>query len=317
MASEPSLLDEFEDNLFEEDSEELEPDTGHDDDDAHDSVDFGVSPKDVQQPRQQISLKKSLSISQPPQMTGKPLLKRTMSMIGKATFQMEQSDPRWVSTIHGIVTLAGAVPPRDLIEKRMTERLLCFERFRSRVKEENGKYFWEEVPHVDLRKHLIFRDVPTPHDQAAVNAYVEALLVKPLDPSRPLWEFHFLSGFGPTRSDSVWVSRIHHAIADGTTLVYVMFSVMDSAAAQAVPLPASSASTKPPPQASAAAPAPPAAAPTEDDARSHASAAPSPSACCCGYCTRWHPCTSARTSSLRTCCWPCSCPACLATRPTQ
>ena len=51
------------------------------------------------------------------------------------------------------------------------------------------------------------------------------LTTQPLNPSRPLWQFHLFEDFETGRS--ALVARIHHCIADGIALISVMLSITD------------------------------------------------------------------------------------------
>ena len=63
----------------------------------------------------------------------------------------------------------------------------------------------------------------------ALKAYVGELCSAPLNPSRPLWQFHLFEDFETGRS--ALVARIHHCIADGIALISVMLSITDGGAA--------------------------------------------------------------------------------------
>jgi WS/DGAT/MGAT family acyltransferase len=66
--------------------------------------------------------------------------------------------------------------------------------------------------------------LPAPGDQAALQAYVSSQTGIPLDPDRPLWEVHFISGFD---KGTAALFRIHHAVADGISLMRVVLSLTD------------------------------------------------------------------------------------------
>jgi diacylglycerol O-acyltransferase / wax synthase len=59
----------------------------------------------------------------------------------------------------------------------------------------------------------------------ALKACVGDLTTQPLNPSRPLWQFHLFEDFETGRS--ALVARIHHCIADGIALISVMLSITD------------------------------------------------------------------------------------------
>lgn len=67
--------------------------------------------------------------------------------------------------------------------------------------------------------------MPAPADQTALQDLLGDLASTPLDMSKPLWQIHLVEGVnGP---GCAVVVRIHHAIADGLALIYVLLSVLD------------------------------------------------------------------------------------------
>jgi WS/DGAT/MGAT family acyltransferase len=57
---------------------------------------------------------------------------------------------------------------------------------------------------------------------------VSDLASTPLDPARPLWQFHLVDRYA---GGSAWVARIHHCYADGIALVKVLLAMTDEGAA--------------------------------------------------------------------------------------
>lgn len=113
---------------------------------------------------------------------------------------------------------------RGLIE----ERLLIYERFRQRVKEPLlglGLPQWETVPRLDMGYHLKRVTLAAPGDEAALQALAGELMSLPLDRRHPLWQFHFVDGYG---AGTAVIARLHHCIADGLALVQVLLSMTDT-----------------------------------------------------------------------------------------
>jgi WS/DGAT/MGAT family acyltransferase len=54
---------------------------------------------------------------------------------------------------------------------------------------------------------------------------VSRLACTPLNPARPLWQYHFVDNF---RGGSALIARVHHCYADGIALVQVLLSMTDS-----------------------------------------------------------------------------------------
>jgi len=83
---------------------------------------------------------------------------------------------------------------------------------------------WEDDEDFALSHHLCRVTLPAPGDEAALQAYVESQAQRPLDRSRPLWEFHLIDGFG---AGAAVLARFHHAMADGIALAQVLLSLTD------------------------------------------------------------------------------------------
>lgn len=113
---------------------------------------------------------------------------------------------------------------RDVISERMIDR---FPRFRqhpgsSRIPLRRAEWVDDEA--FDADRHYRYVTLEAPGDEAALQAHVSSQSGIPLDPAHPLWEIHFISGFG---QGSAVLFRIHHAIADGIALTRVMLSLTD------------------------------------------------------------------------------------------
>jgi WS/DGAT/MGAT family acyltransferase len=85
---------------------------------------------------------------------------------------------------------------------------------------------WEEDPDFDLGHHLVRVELPAPpgNGDAGLRAVIEDLVSHPLDPERPLWQFHVIDNY---RGGSVLFGRLHHAIGDGVALMMVLLSITD------------------------------------------------------------------------------------------
>ena len=138
-------------------------------------------------------------------------------------------DPTNLMMVTGILVFDEPLNPRrvrSLIEKR----LLPFDRFRQRVVESPfgiGPPRWLDDEHFDLDAHLHRVALPAPGDQAALQELVGDLMSTPLDMSKPLWQIHLVEGY---RGGSVFLSRLHHCIADGIALIQLLLSLTDTSA---------------------------------------------------------------------------------------
>ena len=115
---------------------------------------------------------------------------------------------------------------RATIESRVSS----FPRFRKKVVRPMsgmGTPTWEMDRHFDIRSHLHRVALPSPGGKAELQEMVSDMMAAPLDPHKPLWQVHLIENFG---KGSVVLFRIHHCIADGIALIYVLLAAADSEA---------------------------------------------------------------------------------------
>lgn len=145
-----------------------------------------------------------------------------LSKVDTAWLRMEQ--PSNLMMITGVVGLDKNASYDRLIET-IRQRFLAFRRFRQKAAITPSGAFWEFDSEFEIRGHVRRVALPGLADQAELEEYVSDLASTALDPSRPLWQFHFVENFteGP-----VVVMRIHHCYADGIALVQVFLSLTDS-----------------------------------------------------------------------------------------
>ena len=119
----------------------------------------------------------------------------------------------------------------ERLKATVAARLLGMSRFRQLLvwpRLGPGKPYWEDDPDFDLDYHLqrVRLGTAGPGDQAALQDVVSLLVSTPLDPSRPLWQFHLVENYAHC---CALVLRFHHCIADGMALVHVILSLTDPA----------------------------------------------------------------------------------------
>ena len=148
---------------------------------------------------------------------------------------MSRVDTAWLrmDTEANLMMIVGVwlVEPQlslaDLRERVSTE-LLKYHRFRQKVVEDTLGAQWVDDDHFDIAAQVVPETLELAPGQApldALKAYVGELTTQPLNPSRPLWQFHLFEDFETGRS--ALVARIHHCIADGIALISVMLSITD------------------------------------------------------------------------------------------
>jgi WS/DGAT/MGAT family acyltransferase len=129
--------------------------------------------------------------------------------------------------IVGVWLVGPQLSMADLRE-RVETSLLKYNRFRQKVVEDTLGAQWVEDDQFDIAAHVVPEKLELAPGQSALDAlkaYVGELTTQPLDPSRPLWQFHLFEDIETGRS--ALVARIHHCIADGIALISVMLSITD------------------------------------------------------------------------------------------
>ncbi|HYG62277.1 MAG TPA: wax ester/triacylglycerol synthase family O-acyltransferase [Thermoanaerobaculia bacterium] len=149
-----------------------------------------------------------------------------LSSVDYAWLRMDE--PTNLMMINGVLVLET---PADMGRLRtvIEERLLPIPRFRQRVvlPGGGGQPRWEIDPEFDLDNHLVRVRLPDPGDEAGLREVIDGLMSTPLDPERPLWQFHLIDNFA---GGSVLLGRLHHCIGDGLALLMVLLSLTDRTA---------------------------------------------------------------------------------------
>ena len=96
---------------------------------------------------------------------------------------------------------------------------------------------WVDDPSFSLDAHLHVVELDPSEGEAAVRAYVDRHLGRPLRRDRPLWELHVLTGLA---EGTAVYSRLHHSMADGFALMEVLLSMTDDRSEAPAELPSRS-----------------------------------------------------------------------------
>ncbi|MEP6790127.1 MAG: wax ester/triacylglycerol synthase family O-acyltransferase [Ramlibacter sp.] len=158
-------------------------------------------------------------------------------VLGLAGERMTKVDTAWLRMdspsnlmmIVGVWTLKPGIGYEELCA-RVEERLLKYARFRQRVVQDAAGATWVEDRDFDIARHVLREKLPKKakgHAQEALQEHVGALAMQPLDPRRPLWQFHLVEDY---QGGSALIVRIHHCIADGIALISVTMSLVDGGA---------------------------------------------------------------------------------------
>lgn len=116
---------------------------------------------------------------------------------------------------------------RDL----MTSRLHLAPRFHQRVTEvpfHLGLPLWVDDPAFDLAFHLRRAALPAPGGRRELADYVQRVLSRPLDRTKPLWELYFIEGLEDGHVATLM--KVHHAMIDGLSGMHLAAAIYDLSA---------------------------------------------------------------------------------------
>jgi len=170
--------------------------------------------------------------------TSKPRLKRAAAEPGKRPRRepMSRVDTAWLRMerptnpmmITGVLMFAEQMSLVQL-KKVIQQRFLAYKRFAQKPVEGATGAQWVEDEHFDLDWHVRLSGLPGKGSpvagKKALERFVSQLASSPLDPTKPLWQFHLVERY---QGGSALVARIHHCYADGIALVQVLLSLTDT-----------------------------------------------------------------------------------------
>ena len=148
--------------------------------------------------------------------------REAMSRVDTAWLRMER--PTNPMMITGVLMFDEPMSLADL-RKTVRDRFLSYSRFRQKAVAGAAGWHWETDADFDLDWHVRISGLPGRGDKRALERFVSQLASSPLDPHRPMWQFHLIERY---RGGSAVVARIHHCYADGIALVQVLLSMTDT-----------------------------------------------------------------------------------------
>jgi WS/DGAT/MGAT family acyltransferase len=157
-------------------------------------------------------------------MTTPPARRERMSRVDTAWLRMDNDVN--LMMIVGVWLLRPAISYEALC-KRIAEKLLHYRRFRQSVVRDATGVYWREGDAFDIRDHVVREKLAKKRgqsDRAALQERTGELASAPLDPARPLWQFHLIERY---EGGSALVARVHHCIGDGIALISVMLTIAD------------------------------------------------------------------------------------------
>jgi WS/DGAT/MGAT family acyltransferase len=127
----------------------------------------------------------------------------------------------------GVVIFEGAAPFQDFY-KTIESRLHLVPRFTQKILEVPfgvGNPFWVDDPDFDLSFHLRHAALPAPGSDEQFCDFAARLISRPLDRTKPLWEFYVIHGLEGGRS--AIVTKTHHAMVDGLATMDLATVLLD------------------------------------------------------------------------------------------
>ena len=167
-----------------------------------------------------------MASSKPRAEAGVRMQREPMSRVDTAWLRMER--PTNPMMITGVLMFAE---PMSLVQLKrvIQQRFLAYPRFRQKPVEGATGAAWVEDDTFDLDWHVRLSGLPGKADKRsekkALERFASQLASSPLDPSKPLWQFHLVERY---QGGSALVARIHHCYADGMALVQVLLSLTDT-----------------------------------------------------------------------------------------
>lgn len=151
-----------------------------------------------------------------------PARRERMSGVDTAWLRMDV--PTNLMVIVGVLMFGGKASPAA-VRRAIESRFLAFHRFRQRAVQDTSGAWWEDDETFDIASHLHSVALPGKAGKQELQAFVSDLASSPLDPTKPLWQFHLIDNYD---GGSALVMRIHHCYADGIALRNVFLSLTDA-----------------------------------------------------------------------------------------
>jgi len=166
--------------------------------------------------------------------TASAVTRAATSAAKSAAERMSRVDTAWLRMdndvnlmmIVGVWLLTPAIT-LPALKERIESKLLQYDRFRQKAVPDTLGAMWVTDDAFDIGRHVLVETL-RPHDgeteRHALQRLCGELAIQPLDPKRPLWQFHFIESY---EGGSAMIARIHHCIGDGIALTSVMLSITD------------------------------------------------------------------------------------------
>lgn len=148
------------------------------------------------------------------------------TMTNADNFWLHMDHPTNLMVITGIMEFKKTLDYED-VRVTLENRLCSFDRFKQRIvlpASGVGIASWEFDPYFDIRSHFHRIALPGQGGKKELQRMVSDLMTIPMDRSKPLWSCHLIENY---KKGCALFFRLHHCIADGIALVYVLLSATD------------------------------------------------------------------------------------------
>jgi len=124
--------------------------------------------------------------------------------------------------IGGVLLFEGPAPPFEDMLDHVRERLHLLPRYRQKLAIPpggSGRPLWVDDPNFNLEYHVRHAALPAPGSESQLLDMAARIASRPLDRTKPLWEFWLIEGIEPAPGQTcerfAMISKNHHALVDG------------------------------------------------------------------------------------------------------
>ncbi|MGM0557817.1 MAG: wax ester/triacylglycerol synthase family O-acyltransferase [Myxococcota bacterium] len=156
-----------------------------------------------------------------------------LSGVDNAWLRMDQ--PNNPMVIHGLMNFSDPIDVSRLRHKLEVD-LEPFVRFQQKIIDHDtpsGRAKWAIDETFSYERHVVEHRLSAPADKETLQDFVGDLMGAGLSYDEPLWQIYVINNL---ESGSAIVVQIHHAIADGFALVYLMLALADEGAEIELPI---------------------------------------------------------------------------------
>ena len=134
--------------------------------------------------------------------------------------------------------LPGGALTFDDLARVITSRLHLVPRFRQKVAYvpwNIARPVWTDDSEFDIEFHMRRAALPSPGGRKELADFVQRVVSRPLDQSKPLWEMYLIEGL-EDGLEAVF-TKVHHAMIDGISAIDIATVLLDFAPEPVIPVP--------------------------------------------------------------------------------